>query len=409
MPRPLGAPAAADQLRRHNTALVLRTLRDAGPASRAEIAVRSGLAKATVGTIVGALLGAGVLRDHVPPTATAAPDGAAPAPLPARQGRPGRPVTLDGGRLAGLGVEVNVDYLAAVALDLSGETRLVEEHPVDAPDVSDVVRFVGGCRDRLLGAGLEVLGVTVAVPGLVDRERGRVTSAPNLGWSGLDLAGAVATAIGPGCPIGVDNDANCAALAEADRGAGVGTGDLVYLTGTVGLGAGMVVADRIVRGARGYAGEVGHLAVGGSTAVCACGRTGCWEAQIGLRAMLAAVGRPELEAAGDPVEVATQVAALADSDPTVRAGLQEIAERLARGVAMLVTVLDPRLVVLGGAFVPLGPWLLPAVEEALRTTVFAPRSGGCTVELSRLGLHAASTGAAAAVLSEVFAGTVALP
>jgi len=396
--RPLGVPAAAEQLRRHNTALVLRTLRDGGPGSRAELAVRSGLAKATVGAIVATLLASGVLHDHPPVSAAAAV-----------RGRPGRPVTLAGSRTVALGVEVNVDYLAAVALDLSGATRLLEEHPVDAPAVDAVVAFARGCRDRLVDAGLDVLGTTVAVPGLIDRERGRVTSAPNLGWAGLDLAAAVSAAVGPGCPVGVDNDANCAALAEADRGAGVGAEDLVYLTGTVGVGGGIVTGGRIARGARGYAGEVGHLAVGGSTAVCACGRTGCWEAQIGLRAMLAAVGRPELAAHTDPVAAATEVAGLAGTDPQVRAGLAVVAEALGRGVAMLVNALDPRLVVLGGYFVPLGPWLLPAVEEALRTAVFAPQMGGCTVALSRLGLHAASTGAASAVLAEAFGGTVALP
>ncbi len=401
MSRPLGVPAAAEQLRRHNTALVLRTLRDGGPGSRAELAVRSGLAKATVGTIVATLLGAGVVRDLGPDSRV----GAAAAV----RGRPGRPVTLHGSRTVGLGVEVNVDYLAAVALDVSGTTRLLEERPVDLPEVDDVVGFARDCRDRLVGEGLDVLGVTVAVPGLIDRDGGRVTSAPNLGWAGLDLADAVTAGLGPGCAVGVDNDANCAALAEADRGAGVGVDDLVYLTGTVGVGGGMVVGGRMARGARGYAGEVGHLAVGDSTAVCACGRTGCWEAQIGLRAMLAAVGRPALGAHVDPVDAATEVATLAGTDPQVRAGLAQVAEALGRGVAVLANALDPRLVVLGGYFVPLGDWLVPAVEDALRTAVFAPQDGGCRVALSRLGLHAASTGAAAAVLGEVFAGTVALP
>ena len=398
MPRPLGAPAAADQLRRHNTALVLRTLRDGGPGSRAEVAVRSGLAKATVGTIVATLLGTGVVRDHVPDTVAAT-----------TRGRPGQPLTLTGSRTVGLGVEVNVDYLAAVALDLSGTTRLLEEHPVDAPGVDDVVGFARDCRDRLVDEDLDVLGATVAVPGLIDRDRGRVTSAPNLGWAGLDLADAVSAGLGPSCRVGVDNDANCAALAEAERGAGVGVDDFVYLTGTVGVGGGIVVDGSIARGARGYAGEVGHLAVGGSDAVCACGRTGCWEAQIGLRAMLAAVGRPALAGHVDPVVAAAEVAALAGTDEQVRAGLAAVADRLARGVAVLVNALDPRLVVLGGYFVPLGGWLVPVVEQALRTAVFAPQAGGCAVALSRLGLHAASTGAAASVLAEVFAGNVALP
>ena len=88
----------------------------------------------------------------------------------------------------------------------------------------------------------------------------------------------------------VSNDADCAALAELHHGAGRGTDHLLYLTGTVGIGAGLVDGGRLVRGARGFAGEVGHLPIGEPDARCGCGRLGCWEATIGLHAVLAKVG-----------------------------------------------------------------------------------------------------------------------
>jgi predicted NBD/HSP70 family sugar kinase len=399
------APAAAELLRRHNTALVLRTLREHGSASRAELAVRTGLAKATVGTIISALESSGTVQEQRPVD-----------PTSSGRGRPGRPVTLDGARTVGLGVEVNVDYLAAVALDLAGRTVLLEKRAVrpagPGEPVSDGARgleslltFVAGCDDRLVRRGCDVLGLTVAVPGLVDSALGAVRSAPNLGWTGLDLATPLSRVVAGRCPVRVHNDANCAALAELDRGAATGESDIVYLTGTVGLGAGIVVGGRAVGGGHGFAGEVGHMRVGGSDAPCACGRRGCWEAQVGLRGILSAVGM-DASSPGDPVSVTHQVAARAQRDPAVRAGLAQVAARLGTGLAVLVNVLDPAMVVLGGSFLPLGPWLLPPVEEALRGGVFSPAR--CRVELSRLGLQAAATGAAAEVVGEVYAGRIAL-
>jgi len=404
---PAWSPAAADGLRRHNTALVLRALRDHGPASRAEIATRTGLAKATVGTIVGRLLAAGALVGHEP-----VPDREVVPPV---RGRPGRPVRLDGAGTVGLGLEVNVDYLAAVALDLSGATRLFIERPVRAAQEGHVLAalldLARTCHDQLVASGRDVLGVTVAVPGLVDRRLGRVTSAPNLGWSDLDLAAEVATVVGSDLVVSIDNDANCAALAEVERGAAVGLRDVLYLTGTVGVGGGLVVDGSIARGCRGYAGEVGHMSVGGSTAACACGRRGCWEAQVGLRATLTAVGmqHAEEDRDADPVEVASRIARQAPYDPVVQAGLEQVGSCLGVGISMLANALNPQMVVLGGYFVPLGPWLLPAVEHALAHDVFAPAGGGCTVALSPLGLQAAAIGAAAEVLGQVYAGRLDLP
>jgi len=211
----------------------------------------------------------------------------------------------------------------------------------------------------------------------------------------------------------VDNDANAAAVAEASFGAARGCNPVLYLTGTVGLGAGLVVDGRVQRGASGFAGEVGHVAIGGSHLRCSCGRTGCWETTVGLPAMLRAVGLTgsahEGPAPGDPVEVAARVARRAEQDAGVAAGLDQVARSLAAGVVTLVNLLDPRIVVLGGYFVPLGRWLLPTVEQAMTCQVLAGEARRCSVALSTLGLHAASAGAAADVLADVFSGTLAIP
>ncbi|HET8616456.1 MAG TPA: ROK family protein [Actinomycetales bacterium] len=400
---------ATEQLRRQNTALVLRQLRSAGPASRAGLAQATGLAKATVGAIVADLHRQGVVRDAPVVDVTDAEP---------RLGRPGRPVELDGAHLVALGLEVNVDYVAATALDLAGRRVLQQRQPLAAEQspLEEVTDLAARSLVELGRQRRDVLGVAVAVPGLVDHENGHVVTAPNLGWRDLPLAQLLAASLPAGAlptgrPLRVDNDANDAAVAEAAWGAARGRSPVLYLTGTVGLGAGVVVDGAAQRGASGFAGEVGHVPIGGSSLRCACGRVGCWETVVGLPATLRAVGmlaegHEPGTVTGDPVQVAAAVAARAERDPTVAARLGDVARGLASGIVTLVSMLDPEMVVLGGYFVPLGPWLLPVVEQAVRDDVLAGSTRRCTVALSTLGLHAASSGAAADVLSGVFTGSL---
>ncbi len=394
------APAATERLRRENTALVLRSLRDNGSASRAALAQRTGLAKATVSAIVAGLTASGAVIDH--------PAGAAES-APGRSGRPGRPVSLDGAHTVGLGLEVNVDYLAATALDLSGRTVLSTQVPASTRGLDPLTALARDSVAALAAEGRSVLGVTLAVPGRVDRDAGRVIDAPNLHWHDRDVVADLQQVLGP-YPVRVDNDANCAAAGEASFGAARGVDHVLYLTGTVGVGAGLVVGGQVQRGAHGLAGEVGHAPLGEPGRPCVCGRTGCWETAVGLHALLRETGLQALldssqdgrRGGPDPVSVATEVARLCASDPQVAAGVERVARALATGLVTLAATLDPELIVLGGAFVPLGEWLLPVVQHEVSLV------SASTVALSTLGLHAASSGAAAGVLGEVYAGTLAL-
>ena len=377
-------PAATDEVRRRNTAVVLRLLRDSGALSRADLARRSGLAKATVGTIVGQLQQSGAVSEG-----DSAPSG---------RGRPSTPLVLDGRTMAGLGIEVNVDYVATTAVDLAGRELSFVERPTHGggPTLEDVLVLVREEVTLLDARAIGLLGLTVAVPGLIDRARGVVVAAPNLGWTDVHLANALRRELGSGVPVAVDNDANCAARAESLRGVASGVDDFVYLTGTVGLGAGIVCGGQVLRGSRGLAGEVGHLRIGDDGRLCACGRTGCWEALVGLRALVQATGI-DVRPREDPVSYAERVVGTPGTEPAILA----VADALARGVAQLTATLDPRMIVLGGSFVPLGPLLVPALEETIAAGFTGP---GCTVALSTLGLHAASVGAAVDALDDVYAG-----
>lgn len=384
--------SGAESLRRRNAAALLRTLRYDGPASRAELAQRTGLAKATVGTIAGGLEEAGVLRslDQV---------------RSGERGRPGQRLTLAGGRPVGVGFEVNVEYVAAVVLDLAGRPRLEITRPV--PDVGRVAAALADLAAEvvvLLAAdGLHPVGAAVALPGLIDGDDRTAVWTPNLALTGTGVAEAVDRAFGWDGRTRVVNDADCAALAELRLGAGRGVDHLLYLTGTVGIGAGIVDDGRLLRGARGFAGEVGHLPLGAPGARCGCGRTGCWEASIGLHALLAAVGMQEC---GTPRETAAEVARRAATSEQVRDGVADIGRRLGSGLGIVSGVLDPQLIVLGGYFVPLGDLVLGPAADELDTAVALGGRGRPDLRLGELGTEAAATGAAERALDDVFTGAV---
>lgn len=217
-----------------------------------------------------------------------------------------------------------------------------------------MVRLVTDCRDLLTEVGRPVAGVGVSAPGPLDRERGALLSPPNLpGWLDVALRDRLAEALG--LPVILENDANAAALAEWRFGAGQGCRDLVYLTMSTGIGAGLILGGRLHTGAGGNAGELGHVPVAWDGEPCACGQRGCLEAYAGgaawtrrLRASAPAEGRVAALAGGrDAVTPEHVVAAAREGDAYALAELERYNGYLARGLVALAFSLAPETVVLG--------------------------------------------------------------
>ena len=236
---------------------MLGGLRRSGPSTRAELAKQTGLAKATVGVIVADLEEAGAVAEA--------------GSRPGVRGRPGIPVALRGDRFVALGLELNVDYVSAVVLDLAGQVVSSSTRPGGTSE--DLRELAGTALEQHVGPGCTLVGTTVAVPALVRGDDRTVAWAPNLHVTGTELADMLGSLV-PG-RIEVSNDANCAAYAESHHGAARGVAHALYLTGTVGIGAGIVQDGDVMRGGSGFAGEVGHMPIGDSTALCGCGRRGC--------------------------------------------------------------------------------------------------------------------------------------
>ena len=257
---------------------MLRHVRGDAPCSRADIAADTGLNKATVSLLVADLIHRRLLREN--------------GPSGHRIGRPATMLVLDGEPYATIGIEVGSDHLTAVAVDLPG-TRLLSWHRSFAEHSASPGRAVAAiaalarrATARVARQGRQVLGLTVAVPGLVDAD-GVVRRAPNLGWCDVDLRGELETTLRkPGYSVAVDNDANLAVLAEQRYGPYPEDTNLAYLTGGAAIGAGVVIDGRLLRGSRGFSGEIGHIQVVPDGPPCVCGRRGCLEALAGIPALI---------------------------------------------------------------------------------------------------------------------------
>ena len=388
-----GASLPADQtmVRRANLSIVLRQVASAGPRSRAQVAADTGLTRGTVSSLVNELIALELLRETGEATA------------PRGVGRPGVAVEL-ADVVVGVGLEINVDYLAVSVEDMTGsvryERRVYRDNRRSSPGpvLDRLGRAARAALDAAACEGLRPVGVSVAVPGLVEEASGTVVLAPNLGWSELPVADELEARLE--LPVHVENESNLAALAEHWTGAAVGIDDFVCVFGEVGVGGGVVLGGRLFRGSHGFGGEFGHVSVDPAGRRCACGSRGCVETFVGEEAIARAAGvSPSTDRSRSLTD---ELIRRAESGaPRVLRALADTGRWLGIALASTFNVLDVQAVVLGGCFGPLSPWLVDDVRRTLEERSLAARSGTFEVLSSAFGDGAAVRGAAALSLHRV--------
>ena len=253
---------------------------------------------------------------------------------------------------------------------------------------------------------LRPVGISVAVPGLVEEASGTMVFAPNLGWYDLPVAAEIEARLG--LPVHVENESNLAALAEHWTGAAVGIDDFVCVFGEVGVGGGIVLGGRLFRGSHGFGGEFGHISVDPDGAACACGSRGCVETLVGQESIARAAGISPTT--GRSRSLTDELVRRATAgEPEVTRVLAEAGHSLGIALASTFNVLDLQAVVLGGCFGPLAPWLVDEVRQTLEQRSLAARSGSFQVLPSAFGDGAAVRGAAALSLRRVLDAPWAAP
>jgi predicted NBD/HSP70 family sugar kinase/DNA-binding XRE family transcriptional regulator len=350
-------------VKRINRSVLLRLLRKQSGLSRARLAQESGLTKSTVSLLVRELIEEGWLSE----AESTAANGL---------GRPSTPVQIDGTRRAVLGVEIAVETVRVVAVSLTGEVLTSIEEPLantqPALVCCQVAKLVARLAKDMARRQVQLSGVGVGLPGAFDVATGQVSFAPNLGWRRVDFVPLMASALDkagvPPVPLHVQNEADTAALSEYEFSGEDVKDSLIFVTCGVGVGAGILLNDRLFTGSQGMAGEIGHSILQIDGPRCSCGRNGCVETFIGARA---------LAKMADPAKGGKYLGVLLQN---------------------LWTTFNPSALVVGGPSCEQHPDIVTVAKTALEAYATSAGMEAPTVRAARYGLLASAVGAAALVL-----------
>ena len=390
-----------EKVRKINKSIVMNTLRLHAPISRARVANLTGLNRGTVSNIVNALIEEGLVSENEQEES--------------KIGRPGISLGFrpDGGAV--IGIEIDVDLITIVLTNFVAKT-LWETKVEITPSQSQtsIVRQAEQLVEQALSIAneqqLRPLGIGVGLPGLINLRQGELIIAPNLNWRNVPLRLMWNQRFR--LPIYIENEANLAALGEYYFGVARGCENFVYLSSGIGLGGGIMINGKLFRGGFGYAGEIGHVQRDPQGEKCSCGRIGCWETQVGLRAVLRRV-KKELQVHSDQLlldacqgdfdnltfEMVVKFAL--EGNLTCNQAIEDVARYLGEGIADLVNVFNPELVVIGGEFILGKDILQPIIEKTIFSSALQPSADGLRIAFSERGANAGAYGAVAIVLDDI--------
>ena len=367
-------------VRQQNLAAALRLVHLGGPLSRSALGDSTALTRTAISNLVAELIELELVEEHAPP-----PSGARGRPSPVVHPRADHNMVV--------GIDVMVDSVGAVVSGLGGtvlgEARAARTGAGDAgASIAQAMRLASTLVDGL-PAPPRTLGIGVAVPGLVAQPSQRVVLAPNLGWSDVDIATHVRDIAGHDAFVTVANEADLGAIAESRRGTLESAGHVLFVSGEVGVGGGIISAGRLLTGTNGFAGEIGHIPINPAGTRCSCGATGCFETELGEAALLDRAG---IDGSGRAA-VDTLLARADRGDARVETALAEHARWLAFGLSGPLNLLDLDLVVLGGLLGRIFGYIETPLMAALADRpLIAQRT--TPVVAASLGEQAAAIGAA---------------
>ena len=389
MPSPTRSPALAsepDPSRRNNLALLTSLIHHNGLLSRAQLTKQTGLNRSTVGTLIGQLVDLEVVYE-------AAPSGEA------QVGRPS-PIVHPRPSIAALAVNPEIDAVTIGLVGLGGKVQKkirfeTERIPTAKEAVNIAAAVIAGMRSEL-DTAYRITGVGIAVPGLVNLEDGVVRHAPHLGWLNEPVASMLSEATGYPCHAA--NDASLGAEGELLFGAGAGQRNLIYLNGGAsGIGSGIIAGGALLRGASGYAGELGHTFVRTSGKPCHCGATGCLETEVSQSSLFELAGLGGGDASQLEAALSGNLSAAAAAE--VRRQLEYL------GIALrnVVNTFNPESIVLGG-FLGVLHSLSPGTLEAfIESQAMDGPAGEVKIHRASLGSDLMMIGAAELAFTQFLA------
>ena len=363
-------------VKRINRSVLLRLIRAQPGLSRAQAASQSGLTKSTVSSAVRELIDEGWLSEMGQAAACAARVQSTLSGL----GRPSTPLQINASARGLIGVEIAVDCLRGVGVSLLGKVLWSIEVPLHRTEPAYVcqqaAKVVSQAQAELMRMDIRPSGVGIGLPGAFDEVSGMVGFAPNLGWRNVAFLPLMLHALQvsglPVVPVHVQNEADTAALSEYEFASNESDSALIFVTCDVGVGAGIVLNDRLFTGAQGMAGEIGHSILQRDGPLCSCGRKGCAETFIGARALAR-----ELKQTGS---------------------VQHAGQALGILIHNLWSTFNPGVLVVGGASCIKHPELLQSAQDTLKAYCASAGIAAPSIRPARYGALAAAVGAAALVL-----------
>jgi N-acetylglucosamine repressor len=379
-----------------NRQISLNLVREKQPISRADLARLLGLRPGAVSLIVNDLLRSGLVVEG--------------AKGESKGGRKPTHLYIETRQRCAVAVDMNASHTALLATDLLGHPLMpVSEFPTGRRPRS-LVTELGARICRTLAANPafgSCVGVGVAVSGLVDMKGGRLKYSPTLGWRDVDLVGPLSAATR--LPVVVENSVKACILAQvwALSGDVPVDGPVAFVNVSDGVGVGIAVDGKLLRGANNTAGEFGHVPLNMYGPRCSCGRRGCWEAYAANRAISARYCGADLSwsASPDPARPTVEeiVARARGGEGRALETLRETGYYLGRGFAMLVKSIDPSRIYIGGEITLAWDLVEPVVRDALRELALTREAEEVSIRVVQGSEHPRLRGAAALVLTPAFA------
>jgi glucokinase-like ROK family protein len=399
----------ADQLlvKQINKTLVLNTIYKEKPISRAEIAKLTGLNKSTVSALVDELLSEGLTLE-----------------IGIGESQGGRkPINLSINKEVGsvIGIDLGVNYILSILTNFAGEIiwekRIAIKNRINSPlqKVQDLFGLIKETIDHAPPTIRGIIGMGVGAPGMLNYDQGYILSAPNLLWENIKLKDIIEEEFN--IPTLIDNEANAGAIGEKWFGFGKKASELVYVSAGTGIGAGIVINNELYRGARGLAGEIGHMTVDVHGIKCTCGNIGCWEEYASEKALLRylqenATGHPDsilLEDSSlnpDNLNIFQIVDAANRGDSLAIAAFKNVGYYLGVGVANLINAFNPECVVVGNVLPLAGDILMDELRTEVARRSFSYKYSHVKIVSSELSMKACALGAVALVISKIYASPV---
>ncbi|MFN2176905.1 MAG: ROK family protein [Anaerolineales bacterium] len=394
-------------VRQINLSVIMHRLRENAPVSRAQLAEMTGLNKTTVSSLVQELIDRQFVREV----------GLETSGSRRRVGRLAMMLTLNPEAGFIVSSEIGVDFVRVICTNFA--PKIIWQRNERILSNTSQQQIIDHVLALMLNAEIEgrkfsnsFLGVSVGVPGLVDQNSGSLLFATNLKWSDVPLRQILEERFD--APVVVDNEASIAALGEYYYGAAQGYEEILYISAGVGLGGGIVHEGRMFNGVTGFGTEFGHMTMDPDGELCNCGNYGCWETQVSQEALFRyitkAISRGSFSSLtektkGDPelMTVPIVVEAANGGDELALEAFHEIGIYLGIGIASLVNILNPDLVVFGGILSLAADYLLPVINDILDQRALKWNRNATRVVSAQQGLDACVMGGVAKVYQAILA------